>query len=136
MKLNNGDIFRAKEPLQRLLGERLPVRVAYALAKLTQALDDHLIAIEQTRAGLFQTYGTPNKKNPRDLEVLEDNPNRAKFLEEMAALLGIEVEVVIEPVVLPEMVASTCDSCHHNMSRPLEIDALTLVKLEGLVSVA
>ena len=136
MKLNNGNIFRAKEPLQKLLQERLPVKTAYALAQLAKALNDQLTVIELTRAGLFQTYGTPNEKNIRNLEVLEDNPNRAKFLEEMGTLMTMEVEVVLQPVVLPETVPSTCDSCKHNMDRPLEIDALTLMLLDGLVSVA
>ncbi len=136
MKLNNGQILRAKEPLQGLMKERLPVKIAYALAQLAKALNGQLTVIEQTRAGLFQTYGTPNEKNRQNLELLEDNPNLEKFREEMTTLLSMEVEIVLEPVVLPEMVASTCEKCHHNMDRPLEIDALTLVKLEGLVSVA
>ncbi len=136
MKLTNGAILRAKEPLQSLMQERLPVKVAYALAQLAKALNDQLTIIEQTRGGLFTTYGTPNEKNQRNLEVLEDNPNLEKFREEMTTLLSMEVEIVLQPVILPEMVPSTCDSCKHNMDRLLEIDALTLVKLEGLISVA
>ena len=135
MKLNNGTIFRTKEPLQKLLTQRLPVKTAYALAQLAKALNGHLTVIETTRQGLFQMYGTPSQKNMQNLEVLDDNPNRAKFLEELGTLFGMDVEVELVPVVLPTMIPSTCASCHHNMDRALEIDAVTLMLLEGLVSV-
>ena len=34
MKLTNGEIFDAREPLQKLLEQKFPVKVSYGLANL------------------------------------------------------------------------------------------------------
>jgi len=48
----------------------------------------------------------------------------------------MEVEIVLEPVTLPEKVAAVCDKCGHNMDRLLEIEPATLILLEKFVKVA
>ena len=67
MKLTNGEIFNAKEPLQKLMAEKPPFAVSYGLAVLASKLDTQLGIIEQVRQGLFKTYGGPNPQNPQQL---------------------------------------------------------------------
>ena len=110
MKLTNGEIFNAQEPLKRLLAEKLPVKDAFKLAKLAKKLDDQLLAINQTRQGLFKTYGDldPTQQNYRVKPYIDDgngkaieNPKVAKFREEMEELMAIETEIVFSAVELP-----------------------------------
>ena len=115
MKLTNGEIFIAKEPLQKLLAEKPPFAVSYGLAMLASKLDSQLGVIEKVRVGLFQTYGTPNPENPRQLrrppQMIEDdnknmveNPQATKFVSEYNELMSKEIEIVIDIVEIPSTV--------------------------------
>ena len=157
MKLKNGEIFNAKEPLGKLMEAKFPVKTAFALAKMARKLDEAVQDIEKVRQGLFQTYGAPDPKNmtqlrvdqtiplvdekgeaqndPEGTPVMIPNPKWSKFMEELGELFSQEVEVVLESVALPEKVAGTCDKCGHNMDKPLEIEPTTLMALEKFVTV-
>ncbi len=74
------------------------------MAKLAKKLDDQLLAINQTRQGLFKTYGDldPTQQNYRVKPYIDDgngkaieNPKVAKFREEMEELMAIETEIVL-----------------------------------------
>lgn len=135
MKLNNGEIFNAREPLAKLLEEKFPVKVAYGLAKLANKLNDQLKVIDDVRNGLIKTYGEPNPENSQEIRVPQESKKFGKFVEEMNELMNQEVEVVFDKVKLPEKVASTCDKCSHNMDRVLEIEPSVLMALEKFVTV-
>jgi len=154
MKLTNGEIFNAKEPLAKLMDAKFPVKTAFALVKMARKLDEHLADINKVRQGLFMTYGTPDPKNQTQLRVEQfipdpdegqeptdagvrmiANPKWAKFIEEMGELMSQEVEVVLEPVALPEKVVGTCDKCGHNMDKALEIEPTTLMALDKFIRV-
>lgn len=135
MKLTNGEIFRAKEPLAKLMVQKFPVRVAYGLAMLTNKLGSQLKVIDDVRNGLIKTYGKPDPDNPRQIKVLPDSEGFDKFVEEMSELLSQEVEVVFDKVKLPEKVAATCDKCNHNMDKPLELEPWILVALSKFIDI-
>jgi hypothetical protein len=118
LKLTNGEIFAAVEPLKRLMGQKFPIKTSLALSKLVHKLDDELKVINEVRQGLFQKYGT---KEPEGLMVKADNPNREKFYAEHAELMAQETEVVLEKVKLPESV---------------EIEAADMMLLEKFIEVA
>ena len=120
MKLKNGEIFNAKEPLQKLLSERLPVKASYGLAKLAAKLDDQLLIIEKVRQGLFQTYGEPNPQNMTQLRIDPQSENFPKFAEEMGELMTQEVEIVFDVVTLPDT---------------LEIEPATLMALDKFIKI-
>lgn len=120
MKLTNGEIFNAKEPLNKLLEERLPVKVSFALAKIAQKLNEKYEVIEMTRAGLIRTYGKVDPLNPRHQLVTPDCDGFSKFEEEFKELMEQEVELVIEKVTLPDT---------------LEVQPVTLMALEKFVKV-
>ena len=102
MKLTNGEIFNTKEPLNRLVKERFPVRTSYGLAKLAKKLDDQLQIIEKVRQGLLQTYGEKNPDNPMQIRIDPQSENFPKFAEELGELFSQEVEIVFEAVELPD----------------------------------
>ncbi len=133
MKLLNGDIFLAQEPLKTLVEQKLPVMVSYKLAKLVMKLNEQFKVIEEVRNGLIKKYGTADEKG--QTLVKQDGENWTKFVAEFNELMAQEVEIVLEKVKLPEKVAATCDKCNHNMDKPLEIEAKTLMALDKFVEV-
>ena len=102
MKLKNGEIFNAKEPLGKLIQEKLPVKVSYGLAKLASKLDGQLVVIEKVRQGLFETYGEQDPDNPSQTRVLPGSEGFPKFMEELGELMNQEVEIVFDVVTLPD----------------------------------
>lgn len=162
MKLNNGEIVNAKAPLAKLLKERFPIRVSYSLAKVVQAMKDQTATVEKLKDGLIKNHGTPLKDMPSLYEILEvidktdddgnvltdkagkpirqDNPDYPIFVEEMMELLDEETEIDFGatkvPVKIPEKVATTCDKCHHNMDREIEIEPEILLALDKFVTIA
>lgn len=133
MNLNNGEIFRAREPLMKLLEHKFPVKTAYGLAKLSNKLNEQLKIIEEVRMGLIRKYGEKNEKG--SISVKQEGENWEKFVDEFNELMAQEVEIVIDKVRLPEKIAATCDKCNHNMDRTLEIEPNLLIALEKFIEV-
>ena len=123
MKLTNGEIFSVKEPLEKLLTERMPVKVSYELAKLANKLNDQLQIIEKVRGGLFKTYGSPDPSNPQQIRCLPfivetnnkgivndsnglphmiENHEYPMFKSEIDELMGQEIEIVFDVIQLPD----------------------------------
>lgn len=125
MKLANGDIFNAREPLQKLMEEKLPVKIAYGLAKLGSTLNGQFQIIEQVRNGLIQTYGAEDPENPQQWKVEPGSEKGKKFIKEMDELFVQEVEVPIVMVALPEMVDGVA----------LQVEPQVLMALEKFITV-
>lgn len=136
MKLKNGEIFMARQPLSELAGMKFPVKTSYGLAKLAAKLNDQLTILDQVRKGLFETYGKPDPDSPQKLNINPTDEGYAKFTEEMNELMGKEVEIVLDVVTLPEMVEAKCGKCGEITSRPLELSPATLMMLEKFITVA
>lgn len=134
MRLTNGDIWGAQEPLKKLIEQRFPVMVSYKLAKLVKKLDEQFRVIEEVRVGLIKKYGEAGEKG--NMSVNQDGENFPKFVEEFNELMAQEVDIKeLEKVKLPEKVASTCDKCHHNMDKMFEIEPNILIALDKLIEV-
>ena len=133
MKLTNGDIFQAQEPLRAIMEQKFPVMVSYKLSKLVMKLNEPFKVIEEVRNGLIKKYGEADGKG--NTAVKQEGENWVKFLAEFNELMGQETEIVIEKVKLPEKVAATCDKCNHNMDKALEIEPKILMALEKFVEV-
>lgn len=101
MKLTNGEIFNAKEPLEKLLGEKPPFEISYGLALLAAKLNDQLGVIGKVRQGLIETYGKKDKDNPMQIRVDPQSEGFSKFMSEMGELMAKEVEIVFEVVEIP-----------------------------------
>ena len=150
----SGEIFAAREPLTKLMQQKFPIMVSYKLAKLAKAIQEELKVIEDLRNALIREYGVASEADPNQvtvptiIEKLDDhdkvvmkdgkpvmvaNPNLAKFLDEVNELMTQEVKLTVEKVKLPEMVASTCESCHHNMDKALEIEPAVLLLLDKFI---
>jgi len=100
MKVTNGDIFNAREALQTLMKERLPVKVSYWLARLARKLNDQLTIIEEVRQGLVKQYGEPDEKG-ENIQIQPGSKNMGPFLADLNELMGQEVELDSDIIKLP-----------------------------------
>ena len=131
MKLNNGEIYMAYQALGALSNERLPIKTSFGLAKLVIKLDSDFKAIEKVRLALVKEFGVE-----KDGVCSVPPDKRAEFQAKLDELFGLETEVAeIVKAKLPETIAATCDKCHHNMDKPLEIAPSILVALDKFVEV-
>jgi len=132
MKVRNLEIFQAREPLQKLMEVKLPVRASAQIAKLALALNGSLKVIDDVRNGLVKKYG---EEKDGETRVEEKSESFQKFIEEFNELMEMEEEVKFEKVKLPETVAATCDKCNHNMDKPFEVEPSVLMALEKFVEI-
>ena len=102
MKLTNGEIFNAREPLAKIMAEKFPVKTSYGLAKLAAKLNDQLQIIEKVRQGLIETYGEKTPDNPMEIRVNPQSEGFLKFTSELGELFSQEVEIVFDVVTLPD----------------------------------
>lgn len=101
LRVQNGDIFAAKEPLQKLLTKEWPVRTSFALARLANTLNGHLQDIESVRTQLIRKYGKPTGDQRGTTQVNAESEEYPKFLEELNDLFGLEVEVAVQKIAIP-----------------------------------
>lgn len=125
MKLKNGEIFVAKEPLQKLLEMSLPVKSSLQVARLANKLNEQLKIIDDVRNGLIRKYGKADLKEKGQLRVDPETEDFGKFVIDFNELMEQEVEVVLEKVKLPTEIDG----------KPLQIEPSVLMGLEKFVEV-
>lgn len=101
MKLKNGEIFNAKEPLNKLMAVKLPVKTSYELAQLAHKLKNQIQIIDEVRDRLIATYGKPATNIPGGSQITPADEGFPKFAEELGELLDQEIEIEFNIVKLP-----------------------------------
>ncbi len=99
MKVKNGDIFGAAEPLGELMKQKFPVKVAYGIARLASKINVEMKAIEEVRLGLVKKYGKENEKG--NVEIKPDSEKWNEFIKEFNELMNQEIEFVFDKVKIP-----------------------------------
>jgi hypothetical protein len=141
VKIQNGTIFGAKEPLAKLLKEAFPVSVSIGLITISKAVTGPYQIIEEVRMGIITKYGDPAPKGgielvaPNDPDGRPTSKNWAQFVSEYNELMTAETEIEFEKVKIPQQVTVKCDKCQHAIKKELEISAETLIVLEAFVEV-
>lgn len=145
MKLTNQELRTALMGVGGLGNYRLPVKVSHQVSKLKVLLDAAVKPIEETRIKLVKQHQKKETKKGETEEtpvVKEDGTpviaDMEAFDAEFKALMEEEAEIAFEDkdkIKLPEKVFSTCDKCHHNMDRPLEIEGNILAALDKFIEV-
>jgi hypothetical protein len=90
-------IVNAREAMQRLAQQTLPVAVSYRVTKLIRAIDAELAVYDKERIRLCEKYGKLNESKT-SYTILEG----AEFNEEHSLLLNFDVELEAHKVKLPE----------------------------------
>ena len=131
MEVPNGEVFASREPLQILVGMRLPVKVSFQIAKLTKILDEHFQLIDTVRNKLIADYGEVNVDGipevipPNDLRNRPVSPNWVKFITEFNELMAQAVELNVEKIQLPSEIDG----------KPLQIEPSVLMVLEKFIDI-
>ncbi len=99
MRVSNGDVFQAREPLQRLLGEKFPMKTAIALRDFKRKLAEKWDVIEDIRLGLVKEYGETDDKG--QTTVKQGTEKWDKFVTEFNDLMAMDCEIDGNKVVVP-----------------------------------
>lgn len=152
--IKNAVVVASIQSLNRLLEYKLPVLVSMEVMKVAHSLDVANKLVNECITKLRKDYGEKNEigqfvvkakipnpafnkenKESKEPEMIP-NPKLAEFNAEVEALLMQEVEIEFaKKIKLPEKIAATCDKCHHNMDKPLEIEPAILLGLIDFIDV-
>jgi hypothetical protein len=100
MKLNNGEIYQAKEPLDKLATMQFPVITSLNIVKLIAKIREQYLIIEDVKNGLVKKYGK-ELEMPGQWRIEQDDPNWPKFVAEYDELMDQETELVFDKINLP-----------------------------------
>ena len=137
MKVTNSELLQANQALGKIEG-KLPVRVSSDLAKLAIKLNDPLKAYDEVRKGLVSTYQITFDEGKDGNVVIKSKGKKEdidSFAKELNELLGLETELDVKVIRLPEKITGTCDACKHNMDVPLQLETSVLIALDKFVEV-
>ena len=133
MKIKNEVIYLGGNAIQKLGEIKLPVRVSLTVARLANKLIEAQKPIEEVRKGIVKSYF---KKDEKGINIPLTSDQQQELQKEIKELMEEEAELDWkDKIKLPEMVSSTCDKCHHNMDKPLEIESNILAILEPFIEV-
>lgn len=102
MRVTNGDIWAAREPLAELVKEVLPVKTAYWLAKLARKVAEHARDIEAVRVRLIREHGSADEKG--NILVSPESEAWPAFAAAFNELMAEQVELEglpMEKIALP-----------------------------------
>lgn len=111
MKLANGEVFMAWDAIDKLMQEKLPVRVGMGLAKIRTVLFPAYKEISEVRDSLIKVHGDdlPNGQKglttPNNPDGKPASPGWDAFVEANAILMNTErdEDFTISKVKLPEI---------------------------------
>lgn len=124
MKVSNGDIYNAKEPLETLLKLSLPIKASLTVARFAKKLNAELQSIEEVRMGLIRKYGKESSDG-QQVMVEKDSKKYPEFMAEYVELMGQETEFIADKITLPATVSG----------RPLELEPSILMALEKFLEI-
>lgn len=122
MKVRNSSLFsnEGQSPfvsgLNALIAQKLPIKSAFAIAKLANDAAKAIKDFEDARMAIFKRLG-----EEKDGKVEIKPENRDEFFKALAELLELEQDVPGEPITVPE----TC-----------ELTAAQADALKGFINVA
>ena len=104
VKIKVGEIRFLINGLKKIIDKELPVRTAYKLSKITQAVNNEFNALEVARGNLIKKYAKKDEKteDPRG-EIKVDPEKEQEFFKEFATLLEEDVEIDIDTIPLNDL---------------------------------
>jgi hypothetical protein len=104
MIIKLGELKEIVNGLNQIMGEKLPVKTAWAFTKLAKTIQSEVKAYEENRMKLIETYG---KKDDKGKIILENNQyaieDKEAFGKEFFELGNIEIEINFTPVSLGDL---------------------------------
>lgn len=102
MKLKLNDLVASQEALEHLVAEKVPASLAFKISRIVQKVNVELRGYFKARRTLLHRLGTPTADKQYRV-IPEQQP---EFINEMIALLDIEIELSFMPILeadLPDL---------------------------------
>lgn len=127
MKATNGEIFTLIEPLNKLMGMKLPVKTSLQVVKLIGKLREPMTEVGAVKKSLIQKYGISFEKDGTGGTTIKANNDAdiPKYLAEATELANMEVTILAEKIRIPAEVDS----------KPLQIEPGVLMALEKFIDI-
>lgn len=110
IKLTNERIVDSVDTLKELNNAKLPVKVAYAITKNINKIDNELKAYIEEKSKLIDKYGEKDKEGKLKIDEKGNIPLKKEYIEDynkdIKELLSIENEVDIHMIQLDNLLNS------------------------------
>jgi len=96
MEITVGQILNSEEPIKRLIGNELPAKLSYWLARNLSKMSSELIAAQETRAKIYKKYGVEDEKRPGYFALSPENFEVGN--KELSELFSQKQEIDVKPI--------------------------------------
>jgi hypothetical protein len=93
-----GQLMEAQPALERLAGERLPVKTAYRVARVLRLVRPEIGQFVEHRNDLVRELGVERRTATGEMITEVTEGNRPAFFAKVAELASCEVRLEIEPI--------------------------------------
>jgi hypothetical protein len=113
LKVTAGQIYRAKDALNTLAAQKLPVRTGYTVARNARLIAPEFNTIQESFFKVVRENGKADEKNP---DLFAVDPGKVKEVQEQIdALMASEIELDIRKVKVDdlgsaELTPTECDA--------------------------
>ena len=134
MKLTKLELLTIGNAVQQVGNIKFPVQSKTKLIGLIAQLNKTIKPVDKERQVIYKKF--TNKFDDKGMKIRPTDKEQDAMQIEIDAYLEGEIEFDFkEKITLPKMISSTCDKCHHNMDKPLEIESNILAILEPFIEV-
>jgi len=103
MQIKVEKLMLAKDSLNKLLSQELPVTTAFRLSKLAKQVIEELKTVEDNRIKLIKKYQEEPKEGEKESNIRVAPENAAAFNQDFSELLNIEIGLDFEPISIGEI---------------------------------
>ena len=134
MKLTKLELLTIGNAIQQIGNIKFPIQSKTKLVGLIAQLNKAIKPVDKERQAIYKKY--TNRYDEKGMKIPLTGKEQDEMQTEIDTFLEGEIEFAFsEKITLPKMISSTCDKCHHNMDKPLEIESNILAILEPFIEV-
>jgi len=134
LKLTKLELLTIGNAVQQIGNIKFPIQSKTKLIGLIAQLNKAITPVDKERQAIYKKY--TNKYDDKGTKIRLTDQQQEAMQTDIDSYLDGEIEFDFsEKVTLPKMISSTCDKCHHNMDKPLEVESNILAILEPFIEV-
>lgn len=104
IKVTAGELSVMGQPLLDLLNTEMPGGIGYRVARLGKQLAGEIDVVEKAKIAIIQKHGGTQNEIMMSWSLEPDNERYPEAIDELNRMLIEEIEVDIDPVILPPQV--------------------------------
>ena len=99
-------IYEGTHAIRTIIGEKLPIKGAYAIGRLAKKLEDEFKLLEDVRISLVKKFGTEQEDGNFTIRG-DDQESLNSFLAEFNEILDDDIEFTFTPIDMEQLGAVT-----------------------------